>query len=187
MSNRCLQAAARRPVADRRCEARIGLSRSSRGGGYTYQYNQRGRNLTAALKNRSAIAQERSMIRPAMLCFSSTPRWAKQNHKKYQDFISPFVISRPSPPARHAHQAPLAHSNPSRHEASDAQTAPAESCSTTAHENFATFSENLPTFRSKRTTLRPPSPACDATRAAAHPLQSIIISCLHPSPLDIHS
>ena len=187
MSSRCLQAAARRPVADRRCEARIGLSRSSRGGGYTYQYNLRGRNVTVALKNRPAIAQERRMVHTAMICFSGTPRCAEQNHKKYQNFIPRFVISRPSPSARHAHQAPLAHSDPSRHEASDAQTTPAASCSTTARKNFATFIENLPTFRSKRTTLRSPSPACDTTRAAAHPLQSIVISCLHPSPFDLHN
>ena len=155
--------------------------------GYTYQYNQRGRNVTAALKNRPAIAQERRMVHTAMLCFSGTPRCTKQNHKKHQNFISRFVISKPSSPARHARQAPLARCDPTRHEASDAQTAPVASCSTTAHENFATFIENLPTFRSKRTTLRSPSPACDTTRAAAHPLQSIVISCLHPSPLDLHS
>lgn len=157
------------------------------GRGYTYQYNQRGRNVTAALKNRPAIAQERSVVHTAILCFSGTPRCTKQNHKKHQNFISRFVISRPSPPARHAHQARLARCDPTRHEASNAQTTPAASSSTTARENFATFIENLPTFRSKRTTLRSPSPACDATRAAAHPLQSIVISCLHPSPLDLHS
>lgn len=157
------------------------------GRGYTYQYNQRGRNVTAALKNRPAVAQERSMAHTAMLCFSGTPRCAKQNHKKYQNFISPFVISRPSPSARHAHQVPLARCAPSRHEASDAQTTPAASCSTTAPKNFSTFIENLPTFRSKRTTLRSPSSACDTTRAAAHPLQSIFISCLHPSPIDLHN
>ena len=157
------------------------------GRGYTYQYNQRGRNVTAALKNRPAIPQERSMVHTAMLCFSGTPRCAKQNHKKHQNFIFPFVISKPSPSARHAHQAPLARCDPTRHEASDAQTTPAASCSTTARENFATFIENLPTFRSKRTTLRSPSPACDTTRATAHPLQSIVISCLHPSPVDLHN
>lgn len=157
------------------------------GRGYTYQYNQGGRNVTAALKNRPAVAQERSMVHTAMLCFSGTPRCAKQNHKKHQNFIFPFVISKPSPSARHAHQAPLARCDPTRHEASDAQTTPAASCSTTAHGNFATFIENLPTFRSKRTTLRSPSPACNTTRAAAYPLQSIFISCLHPSPIDLHN
>lgn len=187
MSSRCLQAAARRPVADSRCEARIGLSRSSRGRGYTYQYNQRGRNVTAALKNHPAVVQEWSVIHASTPCFSDSPRCAKQNHKKCQNFISRFVISRPSSSARHTHQARLARCDPSQHEASDAQTTPVASCSTTARENFATFIENLPTFRSKRTTLRSPSPACDATRAAAHPLQSIVISCLHPSPLDLHS
>ena len=157
------------------------------GRGYTYQYNQRGRNVTAALKNCPAGAQERRMAHTATLCFSGTPRCAKQNHKKHQNFIFPFVISQPSPSARHAYQALLARCDPSRHEASDAQTTPAASCSTTARENFATFIENLPTFRSKRTTLRSPSPACDTTRAAAHPLQSIFISCLHPSPIDLHN
>lgn len=157
------------------------------GRGYTYQYNQRGRNVTAALKNRPAIAQERSMVHTAMLCFSVTLRCAKYNHKKHKNFISRFVISQPSPSARHAHQAPLARCDPSRHEASDPQTTPAASCSTTARENFATFIENLPIFRSIRTTLRSPSPACDTTRAAAHPLQSIVISCLHPSPPDLYN
>lgn len=102
--------------------------------------------MTAALKNRPTVAQERSVVYTAILCFSDTPRCAEQNHKKYQNFISPFVISKPSPSARHAHQAPLAHSDPSRHEASDAQTTPAASCSTTAHGNFATFIENSPLF-----------------------------------------
>ena len=134
------------------------------GRGYTYQYNQRGRNVTAALKNRPAIAQERSMGHTAMLCFSSTPRCAKQNHKKYQNFISRFVISRPPPPARHAHQARLARCNPSQHEASDAQTAPAASCSTTAHENFATFSENSPLFAQNAPLFAPLPPR--ATRHA---------------------
>lgn len=157
------------------------------GRGYTYQYNLRGRNVTAALKNRPVIAQERSMVRTAMRCFSGTPRSTKQNHKKCQNFISWFVISKPSSPARHARQAPLTRCNPTRHEASDTQTTPTASCSTTARENFATFIESLPTFRSKRTTLRSPSPACDTTRAAAHPLQSIVISCLHPSPIDLHN
>ena len=151
MSSRCLQAAARRPVADSRCEARIGLSRSSRGGGYTYQYNQRGRNVTAALKNRPAIAQERRIVHTATPCFSITPRCAEQNHKKYQNFISRFVISRPPPPARHAHQAPLAHSDPSRtkrptHRRHPLQAAPQRRAKTSrlSSKTSPLFAQNAP-------------------------------------------